>query len=91
MRYHGASPPSVPHVAATSTEQMVRIPGGRFRMGSEDFYPEERPLREVQVSALWVDAHPVTNAEFRRFVHATVPATVVSRPPLSPDRLIWAA
>ena len=81
MRYHGASTPSVPHVGATSTEQMVRIPGGSFRMGSEDFYPEERPLREVQVSALWVDAHPVTNADFRRFVQATGHVTVAEHRP----------
>ena len=23
------------------------IPGGTFRMGSEDFYPEERPVHEA--------------------------------------------
>ena len=28
---------------------MVWIPGGTFRMGSEDFYPEERPVHEVSV------------------------------------------
>ena len=30
---------------------MVEIPAGRFRMGCADFYPEERPVREVQVEA----------------------------------------
>ena len=49
---------------------MVRVPGGRFRMGSNDFYPEERPVLEAEVGDLWVDEHPVTNAEFRRFVKA---------------------
>ncbi len=44
---------------------LVQIPAGRFAMGGDDFYPEERPVREVQVSELWVDEHSVTNAEFR--------------------------
>jgi formylglycine-generating enzyme required for sulfatase activity len=47
---------------------MVCIPGGDFLMGSEDFYPEERPVHRRTVPGLWVDHHPVTNAEFRRFV-----------------------
>ena len=33
-------------------------------MGSEDFYPEERPVREVEVDGFWMDEHPVTVAEF---------------------------
>jgi formylglycine-generating enzyme required for sulfatase activity len=28
---------------------MAWIPGGTFRMGSEDFYREERPVHEVTV------------------------------------------
>src|ERR687894_462059 len=28
---------------------MVEIPAGRFRMGSVGFYPEEGPVREVEV------------------------------------------
>ena len=28
-------------------KNMVELPGGTFRMGSERFYPEERPVREV--------------------------------------------
>src|SRR4051794_18373506 len=43
-------------------------PAGSFRMGSQDFYPEEQPVREVAVDAYWIDANPVTVAEFRRFV-----------------------
>ena len=35
-------------------------------MGSEDFYPEERPVREIRVDGFWMDEHPVTAAEFRR-------------------------
>lgn len=46
---------------------MIAVPGGTFLMGSNDFYPEERPVHRVAVDCFWIDAHPVTNAEFRRF------------------------
>ncbi len=36
---------------SAAEDGMVRIEGGAFRMGSEDFYPEERPVREVSVAA----------------------------------------
>ena len=56
------------------------IPGGTFRMGSNDFYPEERPVRDVAVDGFWIDAHTVTVAEFRRFVKATGYVTLAERP-----------
>ena len=59
---------------------MVPIPGGEFRMGSERFYPEERPARRVAVDGFWIDRGPVTVAEFRRFVEATGYVTVAERP-----------
>jgi formylglycine-generating enzyme required for sulfatase activity len=59
---------------------MVWVSGGTFLMGSNDFYPEERPVHRVAVDGFWMDEHPVTNAEFRRFVTATGYHTVVERP-----------
>src|SRR6202020_3599202 len=59
---------------------MVRVPGGSSLMGSEDFYPEERPVRRVEVDGFWIDEYPVTVAEFRRFVKATGYVTVAERP-----------
>ncbi len=56
------------------------IPGGTFRMGSEDFYPEERPVHEVTVDGFWMDEHQVTVNEFRRFVKASGHVTVAERP-----------
>jgi sulfatase modifying factor 1 len=56
---------------AASTEDMAPIPGGTFRMGATDFYPEERPVHWVSVDAFWMDRRPVTTADFRRFVKAT--------------------
>jgi formylglycine-generating enzyme required for sulfatase activity len=64
---------------------MVHVPGGTFRMGSERFYPEEAPVREVSVGAFWIDRHPVTVAEFRRFVKATGYVTWAERPPVAED------
>jgi formylglycine-generating enzyme required for sulfatase activity len=63
---------------------MVWIPGGVFRMGDARYYPEERPVHRVTVSGFWMDAHTVTNAQFRRFVEATGYVTVAERP-LDPD------
>ena len=60
---------------------MVRVSGGSFQMGSDDFYPEEQPVHRVAVDEFWMDEHPVTNAEFRRFVEATGYVTVAERPP----------
>ena len=50
---------------------MRHIPGGTFRMGSDNFYPEEAPARKVQVDAFWIDETPVTNRQFAQFVEAT--------------------
>jgi formylglycine-generating enzyme len=65
---------------ATETEGMRWVPGGTFAMGSEDFYPEERPVRRAEVAGFWMDEHPVTVEEFARFVTATGYVTVAERP-----------
>ncbi|MDX6535111.1 MAG: formylglycine-rating enzyme [Gaiellales bacterium] len=59
---------------------MVWIPGGEFLMGSEDFYPEERPLHRVIVDGFWMDEYPVTATMFRRFARSTDYVTVAERP-----------
>jgi formylglycine-generating enzyme len=69
----------------TATEGMILVSGGEFRMGSGDFYPEERPIHEVVVGDLWVDDYPVTNAQFRRFVKASCHVTVAERAPDAAD------
>src|ERR1700742_2545143 len=53
------------------TADMIRIPGGTFRMGSDKHYPEEAPVHRVTVDGFWIDRTPVTNAQFRAFVEAT--------------------
>lgn len=64
---------------------MAWIPGGTFLMGSNDFYPEERPVHRVAVDGLWMDESLVTNAEFRQFVDATGYVTVAERAPNTSD------
>jgi sulfatase modifying factor 1 len=63
------------------SKDMVWIPGGEFLMGSQDFYPEERPIHAVLLDGFWMDEHPVTVAEFRRFVKATGHLSWAEQPP----------
>jgi formylglycine-generating enzyme len=61
--------------------QMLWIPGGTFRMGSDRHYPEEAPVHRVTVDGLWIDRTPVTNRQFREFVRATEHVTFAERRP----------
>ena len=79
--YLTASPPPGPPPHA----DMVWIPGGTFLMGSEDFYPEERPVHRVGVDGFWMDRFAVTVADFRRFTQATRHVTVAERTPNAAD------
>jgi len=63
----------------TPTE-VVALPGGRFRMGAAGFYPEEQPVRQVQVAPFAIERHPVTTAQYAAFVDATGYRTVAERP-----------
>ena len=49
-------------------------------MGSDAFYPDERPVHERAVAPFWIDETPVTNADYTRFVDATGYVTVAERP-----------
>ena len=60
---------------------MVWVPGGTFRMGSDRHYPEERPAHPVTVDGFWIDRFPVTNERFGRFVDATGHVTTAEIPP----------
>ena len=54
--------PLAPIVDEAVLEQMQFIPGGVFSMGSNDHYPEERPVHQVSIDPFWLDRYPVTNA-----------------------------
>jgi formylglycine-generating enzyme required for sulfatase activity len=52
-------------------EDAVVIPAGRFLIGSDSFYPEERSSRWVGLSWFAIDRTPITNAQFAVFVRET--------------------
>jgi formylglycine-generating enzyme required for sulfatase activity len=64
---------------------MIWIPGGTFRMGSNDHYPEEAPVHDSTVSGFWMDRYTVTNAQFGSFVEETGYVTFAERPPKEED------
>jgi formylglycine-generating enzyme len=58
-----------------SCENMVRLKGGPFLMGTDDRvgFPEdgEGPVRKVTVRGFYIDQHSVTNMAFAKFVSET--------------------
>src|SRR6188474_3064095 len=75
---------------------MLFIPGGTFRMGSDRHYPEEAPAHRVTVDGFWIDHTPVTNRQFKEFVKATGHVTFAETAPDpknypgSPSHMIYA-
>jgi len=74
-----APAPAAPEIVPETVQQadalagMVWIAGGAFTMGTDDprEMANERPARPVEVGGFWLDATPVTNAQFRAFVEDT--------------------
>lgn len=58
---------------------LIRIPEGRFLMGSQDHYPEESPVRWEDVPGFFMHATPVTNAMFAAFIARTGYVTQAER------------
>jgi formylglycine-generating enzyme len=62
-----------PRATSGSLENMVRVEGGPFRMGSEspESFPAdgEGPVRQVTLSAFCISKYAVTNDQFAEFVH----------------------
>jgi sulfatase modifying factor 1 len=59
---------------------LVELTGGVFRMGSQQFYPDEGPVHDEHVGPFAIEQHPVTNAQFSEFVADTGYLTVAERP-----------
>ena len=58
----------------SSTKNMIFIPGGIFNMGARDVNfarADEYPVHKVSVNSFFMDAHPVTNAQFSKFIEVT--------------------
>ena len=71
------------YVRAPSTYDMdmLFVPGGTFRMGSDRHYPEEAPSHRVTVDGFWMDRTPVTNRQFKQFVEETGYVTFAEQVP----------
>ncbi len=64
--------------------EFVRIPKGQFIMGSKDdnelAWDDERPQHVLDIPYdYWIGKHPVTNAQFGKFVHSTTFETRAER------------
>ena len=70
--------------AVSELTALIDVPAGCGQLGSEDFYPEEKPVRRVHIPAFRLEAHPVTNAQFADFTAATGYLTTAELP-LPPD------
>jgi formylglycine-generating enzyme required for sulfatase activity len=58
--------------AGDATFELVRIPVGRFLMGSSSGDGDERPVHEVRIGrGFWIGRTEVTVRQFRAFVEAT--------------------
>jgi hypothetical protein len=71
----------VPSPEQSTPPNMVWIPGGTFRMGSDRYYPEEAPVHRVSVDGFWIDRTPVTNRQFKEFIRSTGHKTFAEIPP----------
>ncbi len=64
-----------------TSNKMVWIPGGTFKMGTDDAaFADAQPIHEVKIKGYWMDEHEVTNSEFAAFVKATNYITIAERP-----------
>lgn len=66
----GAASGFTPHITVPQKDGMLRIPGGRFTMGSNDraAAPNEKPPHLVNVAPFWIDRTEVTVAAYRACV-----------------------
>jgi formylglycine-generating enzyme required for sulfatase activity len=56
--------------ASASSDDMVKVPAGPFRMGSDGSEVDERPAHLVDLREFLIDRLPVTNAQFAAFLNA---------------------
>lgn len=71
---HSEGPTQVTRTSETTNPKdgslMLLIPAGPFQMGSRES-ESERPQTTINLPAYYIGKEPVTNAQFRQFVHQT--------------------
>jgi sulfatase modifying factor 1 len=81
-------PESSAESASEKKDGMLKIAGGETTMGSvgdfdtpygTKYFPEESPIRKIQVTGFWMDETEVTNDQFAAFVKATGYVTYAER------------
>ncbi len=68
---HQLAAPAPPSSRVTPPAEVL-VAAGPFTMGSDDPWAldNERPSHEVELPAFWIDAAPITNEQYQRFVDA---------------------
>jgi formylglycine-generating enzyme required for sulfatase activity len=60
---------SVERLPPSAPANLRGVPCGMFRTGSNEHYPEEAPAHRVTIDDFWINRTPVTNRQFKEFVH----------------------
>lgn len=68
---HQLDAPALPTRRVTPPDEVL-VAAGPFTMGTDDpcALDNERPPHEVELPAFWIDAAPVTNEQYQRFIDA---------------------
>ena len=53
-----------------SPHQMLRIPAGKFIMGTDARLSDEGPQHTIHLPAYWIDKYEVTNLQYQQFIEA---------------------
>lgn len=80
-----ATPPDTPRGSTlgsrSSTHGMACLPGSVLRTGSDIHYQEEAPAHGVSVDGFWLNAAPVADMQFGRFVNGSGHVILAEIPP----------
>jgi formylglycine-generating enzyme required for sulfatase activity len=60
-----------PIIEPNSGVELLYVPGGELRMGSEEEDEDARPVHLVRVSPFWLAKYEVTRAQYEQFMKAT--------------------
>ena len=60
----------ITHIGANPNE-MLRVPAGKFIMGTDARLSDEGPQHTVQLPSYWIDKYEVTNLQYQQFIEAT--------------------